>query len=181
MCESNLIDGDSKRQSRAYEILKSNTDPRIFTFSTPYCKKSKAQHGSFNEARKFLETFSEKERKKCCKIHHQKKKTIGGGGFHGFSREASGLTAILACGSSPRGAARNAWSTYSCRLPFRCTVLPASVAGAAACRLVQGLHPGTSHCLRLSPPLLFLSALLSKTQTTWIALQGPAHILHLPV
>lgn len=96
----------------------------------------------------------------------KKKKQWGGkGGIHSFSREASGLTAILACGSSPRGAARNAWSTYSCRLPFRCTVLPATVAGAAACRLVQGFHPGTSHCFRLSPPLLFLSALLSKTQT----------------
>lgn len=102
------------------------------------------------------------QRKKDAAKYIGRKKKEQWGGLHGLSRGASGLTAILACGSSPRGAARNAWSTCSCRLPFRCTVLPATVAGAAACRLVQGFHPAASHRLRLSPPLLFLPALLSK-------------------
>lgn len=69
-------------------------------------------------------------------------------------------TAILACGSSPRGAPRSASSTYSCRLPSRCTALPATAAPASANHLVDRL-PCSLH-----PP--------HQTSTD---LQGPLHII----
>lgn len=78
-------------------------------------------------------------------------------------------TAILACGSSPRGAPRSASSTYLCRLPSRCTALPATVALASASQQVErlSLSPSItpdcfylllwSHALYIHPTCLLLT------------------------
>lgn len=85
-------------------------------------------------------------------------------------------TAILACGSSPRGAPRSASSTYSCRLPSRCTAHPATVAPASASQVVDclpcSLHPPHPTRADLQGPSVYFSTHLYTNQNIIISLMS---------
>lgn len=130
----------------------------------PQCtweSQSKVWHNAALCLKLLLFSFKKNERKKKTYGAKYINKNLKGSSFWTKPPTLSPVswrspTANLACGSSPRGAPRSASSTYSCRLPSRCTVLPATVAAASASQLAEHFIPGSSYCPHQSLWIVFL-------------------------
>lgn len=133
-------------------------------------------------------TTKRRKRKVCCKIHQQTNwYFILDEPSHPLSGELTQPHSNFSPGLilPPRGAPRSASSTYLCRLPSRCTVLPATLAAASASQLVEHFSPGASFCLYQSLRIVSLcscdlpSASLTSTPTRlqlWPAGVLPAYL-----